>query len=164
MESDQFGGCANPGSITFLSTLSAWRATMPSMHWKMHKSAFLSTLSAWRATQSIISYIYTVGYFYPRSPHGERLPSPPARETPGQISIHALRMESDWRPLLITRYQERFLSTLSAWRATWDLWRVMLSAVQFLSTLSAWRATWLYQALFTSLSISIHALRMESDC
>ena len=35
-------------------------------------------------------------YFYPRSPCGERLPLPPARETPGQISTHALHAESDF--------------------------------------------------------------------
>ena len=35
------------------------------------------------------------GYFYPRSPHGERLTDNSVATIHIQISIHALRMESD---------------------------------------------------------------------
>ena len=79
--------------------------------------------------------------FYPRSPHGERLAQFAAvlgglnisihalrmesddeayskRLSKITISIHALRMESDHKQLIYKRPHLRFLSTLSAWRAT----------------------------------------------
>ena len=105
---------------------------------------FLSTLSAWRATVGRQRRTAPEGkHFYPRSPHGERL----LCRSPGFrahfISIHALRMESD--TIVSTNagsISARFLSTLSAWRATGASSPGCRSPTgRFLSTLSAWRAT-----------------------
>ena len=102
---------------------------------------FLSTLSAWRATRSCWTPADCSEHFYPRSPHGERRGEDPAEDDATEISIHALRMESDrpchHRPRQASEdfyprspHGERqrktrreiivpiFLSTLSAWRAT----------------------------------------------
>ena len=101
--------------------------------------------------------------FYPRSPHGERL---------------AL-----WISCTVCI---RFLSTLSAWRATTPAETYQLDYIdfyprsphgerrfarnrvdsviyKFLSTLSAWRATIVTDSRRKDFKISIHALRMESD-
>ena len=88
------------------------------MSWHL---SFLSTLSAWRATRKRQKSGRSIQDFYPRSPHGERrvvystymtrymyfYPRSPHGERPGRlqhrrafllvISIHALRMESDNR-------------------------------------------------------------------
>ena len=58
------------------------------------------------------------GYFYPRSPCGERLVHIAQDPSPGRISIHALLAESDpcWRNGKSTK--PPFLSTLSLRRAT----------------------------------------------
>ena len=95
MESDDVARYINTEPTTFLSTLSAWRATVSHIGFSPFQ-IFLSTLSAWRATTNSL---YTSGHicdFYPRSPHGERR----------------------WfgRPVNAT---QKFLSTLSAWRATY---------------------------------------------
>ena len=61
----------------------------------MAAATFLSTLSAWRATITNHTLQICHNNFYPRSPHGER---PDWQLTPiqnAEISIHALRMESD---------------------------------------------------------------------
>ena len=58
---------------TFLSTLSAWRATSLCVVYNVHKRGFLSTLSAWRATSTVELLFCARLSFYPRSPHGERL-------------------------------------------------------------------------------------------
>ena len=109
--------------------------------------------------------LFDVAYmnFYPRSPHGERL-----------------FVQNDY--VLFSK----FLSTLSAWRATPKLSGMPPSAtnfyprsphgerpdgcelndetIKFLSTLSAWRATYSSNNTFSRIiEISIHALRMESD-
>ena len=102
-----------------------------------------------------------------------------------QISIHALRMESDtiicgwcnataaflstlsaWRATGQTKRKlifEKFLSTLSAWRATLISYSIYVARSVFLSTLSAWRATIDAAKVIYNETISIHALRMESD-
>ena len=149
----------------------------------------------------------TQAHFYPRSPQGERLTARIIDPTFGKISIHALRKESDiqdynigvwarisihalrkesdWQATATWPSAPKFLSTLSARRAT-----IVTIAVpiieRFLSTLSARRATRLRPALSTQLldfyprspqgerrtqsqidarviPISIHALRKESD-
>ena len=79
------------------------------------------------------------------------------------ISIHALRMEGDISWEKDCRLSKRFLSTPSAWRATFlPINRIVLN-FRFLSTPSAWRATaqWFYNKSLEY--ISIHALRMEGD-
>ena len=101
-------------------------------------------------------------YFNPRSPWGERPASlltgasvwsfqstlsvrratvgKCCKESPNNISIHALREESDWMMLVVFLGLSEFQSTLSVRRATVDYINVGLAV-----------------------DISIHALREESD-
>ena len=124
----------------FLSTLSARRATgrvmvivsvlSISIHALRKESdvflqsppprrkAFLSTLSARRATFIRIKSALTQNNFYPRSPQGERLDNRKKQRAPETISIHALRKESDSVLWMVPNRLSRFLSTLSARRAT----------------------------------------------
>jgi len=100
------------------------------------------------------------------------------------ISIHALREESDVPPTASvvvnssflstlsvrratiydsqTEEEKAFLSTLSVRRATHSLSTTCCSAV-FLSTLSVRRATRNIDSGLKAIVISIHALREESD-
>ena len=140
MEGDAIHPCRNPHPKRFLSTPSAWRATLttdlelerqPSNfyprppHGGRHfvraavtrSFGFLSTPSAWRATSSRCRRQSCWVYFYPRPPHGGRL---------GIRNTSAGRNE--------------FLSTPSAWRATHGNF-VNIDPGLFLSTPSAWRAT-----------------------
>ena len=94
-ESDTGAKSHDPGKILFLSTLSLRRATSLALYHAVGV-VFLSTLSLRRATCNVrITHNPGPGYFYPRSPCGER---------PGinfiifdceKISIHALLAESD---------------------------------------------------------------------
>ena len=124
------------------------------------------------------------GYFYPRSPCGERLPKQAARQIGQAISIHALLAESDnaaggffdsmWISihalLAESDFDGRepsgeflvFLSTLSLRRAT-PVRDVIQWEGIFLSTLSLRRATTSTDHHPTSIFISIHALLAESD-
>ena len=83
----------------------------------LYKS-FLSTLSVWRATT------YRKGYSRLSeeiSIHALRVESDPPAPGPGAgpaISIHALRVESDPAGCAASCRWPRFLSTLSVWRAT----------------------------------------------
>ena len=78
------------------------------------------------------------------------------------ISIHALREESDPGIWLSSYVSVIFLSTLSVRRATQSHTKKIIKNA-FLSTLSVRRATDTHQAEYPELSISIHALRVESD-
>ena len=103
-------------AVPFLSTPSAWRATTaspPRSFW----GQFLSTPSAWRATEPQHRHCAGEHYFYPRPPHGGRHRSGITKD---KVSI--------------------FLSTPSAWRATEQGGRAQ-NEYAFLSTPSAWRAT-----------------------
>ena len=60
-------------------------------------TAFLSTLSLRRATVGRGCFTVQPCYFYPRSPCGERRPPCKGWALMGNISIHALLAESDWR-------------------------------------------------------------------
>ena len=101
------------------------------------------------------------------------------------ISIHALRVEGDYRCGIIKCKDKKFLSTPSGWRATngrrppFTFFRRFLStpsgwrattvqevrkALQaFLSTPSGWRATCPKSVFHICPAISIHALRVEGD-
>ena len=57
---------------------------------------FLSTLSLRRATVASVLAVGRAGYFYPRSPCGERQANAVDQILPGHISIHALLAESDF--------------------------------------------------------------------
>ena len=161
-ESDTERPVESRSNILFLSTLSLRRATVSStgatksdqisIHALLAESdrfnpfktfiilAFLSTLSLRRATsiEPIFSKINT--NFYPRSPCGERRSRPrQGPDLPG-ISIHALLAESDNRQPIFSGQAEKFLSTLSLRRATYDTYAKVLRV-----------------------NISIHALLAESD-
>ena len=138
------------------------RATTPKIMIKGEANRFLSTLSLRRATIFNTLQIIVDGYFYPRSPCGERplcnvvvidqchfYPRSPCGERHGpllrcgrywHISIHALLAESDGKLFAGVFGEVRFLSTLSLRRAT----------INSSSTRQAW-------------PISIHALLAESD-
>ena len=78
------------------------------------------------------------------------------------ISIHALRKESDFHVKQTARYHGIFQSTLSVRRAT-GMVQYASTGYLFQSTLSVRRATALPQNQRQHLTISIHALRKESD-
>ena len=79
----------------FLSTLSLRRATekVPA---DVFYQAFLSTLSLRRATVASVLAVGRTGYFYPRSPCGERRNAGYNCRSGPPISIHALLAESDF--------------------------------------------------------------------
>ena len=109
----------------FLSTLSLRRATLEVLYADGPTMQFLSTLSLRRATccrqqgrRRIVISIHALlaesdapnkydggpgGYFYPRSPCGERLPAPAPTQPPTTISIHALLAESDSLWVVVVR-------------------------------------------------------------
>ena len=70
-ESDSAHFYTVPAVLEFLSTLSLRRATDVIGH-TCNISAFLSTLSLRRATFGFLLFFLLTGYFYPRSPCGER--------------------------------------------------------------------------------------------
>ena len=101
----------------FLSTLSLRRATpVPYSITDIRK--FLSTLSLRRATSYSQHVKWPSGYFYPRSPCGERLNEVLSLVHVSVISIHALLAESDTGPGPCLGISALFLSTLSLRRAT----------------------------------------------
>ena len=78
----------------FLSTLSLRRATCVRMYLQC-SCRFLSTLSLRRATVASVLAVGRTGYFYPRSPCGERQRVKVDGYLEFVISIHALLAESD---------------------------------------------------------------------
>ena len=169
----------------FLSTLSLRRATLRvmdgskssiiSIHALLAESdpprvirepatrRFLSTLSLRRATRTLQKVFATRGYFYPRSPCGERREFGYASPRAAAISIHALLAESDAHSAPSPQAVSVFLSTLSLRRATAATRRMIFAAAAFLSTLSLRRATHRPQPGTAGHRISIHALLAESD-
>ena len=94
--------CARLRGLTFLSTPSARRATLPRLS-RASIWAFLSTPSARRATSLILMPLSFIAYFYPRPPRGGRRHRQGSGSGTGRISIHALREEGDqstWKPVL----------------------------------------------------------------
>ena len=127
------------GMQAFLSTLSLRRATPVCPASVLTGTKFLSTLSLRRATHCVVVGVSYNGYFYPRSPCGERR-APPRSKTSASL----------------------FLSTLSLRRATNAKAHRAAYAV-FLSTLSLRRATQRPKRSGQCAGISIHALLAESD-
>ena len=125
--------------LLFLSTLSARRATAMIITICIVPK-FLSTLSARRATRLYSIFRICARYFYPRSPQGERQ--------------------------IITSRSNRhrvFLSTLSARRATRRAAFCLLSSWYFYPRSPQGERPGIRRLLHGSESISIHALRKESD-
>ena len=65
------------------------------VHGDLRLISFLSTLSLRRATCGLSAGFRVGGYFYPRSPCGERQQHVQSDNAPYDISIHALLAESD---------------------------------------------------------------------
>ena len=80
----------------FLSTLSLRRATIHVGDYIPFNCTFLSTLSLRRATKLVQLSPLQYGYFYPRSPCGERPECHLQISRENGISIHALLAESDF--------------------------------------------------------------------
>ena len=174
-----------PVQAAFLSTLSLRRATILS---PLSNSATYISIHALLAEsdglrrRDLRSYL---GYFYPRSPCGERHWAAQQYAKAQTISIHALLAESDPARMLSTRRSTLFLSTLSLRRATLlfyitsALRQISIHALLaesdraraaegasariFLSTLSLRRATVHVAQDPSPGRISIHALLAESD-
>ena len=168
----------------FLSTLSLRRATL---HFLAVVRAFRISIHALLAESDAVTTVVVDPSrdFYPRSPCGERLKTPPqgsrsriflstlslrratiqeiGREACAFISIHALLAESDALQQNIQAEDSLFLSTLSLRRATVRKNQVLLQYSRFLSTLSLRRATDGRNAISPVICISIHALLAESD-
>ena len=126
---------------------------------------FLSTLSAWRATGG--SAIGTLEEMI--SIHALRMESDfdwgDSIIADRGISIHALRMESDQTPRVrAKKTTTNFYPRSPHGERRSDCFYPTMGVESFLSTLSAWRAT-LRENYKTQKKrgISIHALRMESD-
>ena len=145
----------------FLSTLSLRRATVHI--WRMvNPNPFLSTLSLRRATLGQFRWVLLVGYFYPRSPCGERQCTP--SYSPTRCYFYPRSPCGERRHLSMYNTSQRvFLSTLSLRRATINEITYQRQIDQFLSTLSLRRATSMAAVCQTLPSISIHALLAESD-
>ena len=132
-------GARRAADIRFLSTPSGWRATTATPSSCFLTFIFLSTPSGWRAT-SLLYSIYASGLFL-STPSGWRATSKFTTEVRWIcISIHALRVEGDYRCHCASLTGTRFLSTPSGWRATNIIFDEFQSE-QFLSTPSGWRAT-----------------------
>ena len=146
---------------------------------------FLSTLSLRRATVAPVLAVGRAGYFYPRSPCGERPVTRVARTPTTVISIHALLAESDmscaWSASKLGDFYPRspcgerllhtnkkytkseFLSTLSLRRATTeevsgDTWQR-----DFYPRSPCGERHEYCSVAWLDYSISIHALLAESD-
>ena len=145
----------------FLSTLSLRRATRIPAFLPADR-IFLSTLSLRRATINPANQTNLPGYFYPRSPCGERHQRHLPDSTHRRISIHALLAESDhiFRNFLYRRLNFYPRSPCGE-RPAFDV--LAVSALPFLSTLSLRRATDVIAVMTDAQSISIHALLAESD-
>ena len=146
----------------FLSTPSARRATQKEIENMTAFDKFLSTPSARRATAVTLTTHLRRRYFYPRPPRGERpvfrsvcrtrsafLSTPSARRAtgllqlwsqPAQISIHALREESDGLPFILCPPCCYFYPRPPRGERR-PLGRYIAPAIVFLSTPSARRAT-----------------------
>ena len=102
----------------FLSTLPARGATSAPLTLWGEFGVFLSTLPARGATPHRSRLRRCRGYFYPRSPRGERPRAPAHHAKAGLISIHAPREGSDPPRQAHPRLDPKFLSTLPARGAT----------------------------------------------
>ena len=102
---------------------------------------FLSTPSGWRATPSWMRCKTQQKDFYPRPPGGGRPRRGRGEREQTRISIHALRVEGDRKPVFTGLKLHEFLSTPSGWRATGFNNPQLTMLPIFLSTPSGWRAT-----------------------
>ena len=150
-----------------------------------HNTEFLSTLSLRRATFDMKINGLMIGYFYPRSPCGERLGPVSFFNTQISISIHALLAESDahnfatLHDILISIHallaesdinckaaeivKTSFLSTLSLRRATVKIMNALSGLKNFYPRSPCGERPYLFGQRYNIPCISIHALLAESD-
>ena len=184
-ESDPQSPCGAIKTAAFLSTLSLRRATglfsvgknsakisihallaesdSRALHWRARCLTFLSTLSLRRATGNRSAADGHPGYFYPRSPCGERPAWPVGTSRHRRISIHALLAESDLNRMAFDDYLPRFLSTLSLRRATRPSGAGCRFAGYFYPRSPCGERRAIGQPQTAIQGISIHALLAESD-
>ena len=129
-----------PGTVLFLSTPSARRATLPQRSPARRKPNFYPRPPRGGRRRAFLQGRLPI-YFYPRPPRGGRHEKEKAWEGKASISIHALREEGD-----------KNIVTCN-----------VLETDKFLSTPSARRATKIWSDRWSLYSISIHALREEGD-
>ena len=148
-------------SALFLSTLSLRRAT--SGRWILPRRSEISIHALLAESDAHIRTDFGEhGYFYPRSPCGERR-SLHRRAFPNAgISIHALLAESD-RVVLRVSLQLQDFYPRSPCGERQRRSRKPIKTTSFLSTLSLRRATCKHCFGVRLLAISIHALLAESD-
>ena len=167
----------------FLSTLPARGATITDSETR-RAQIFLSTLPARGATLSVLPGGVILGYFYPRSPRGERRWACRRQWSRSAISIHAPREGSDGRLPLVSSRQEisihapregsdkarprveiEIIISIHAPRegSDFELFLADQRAKKFLSTLPARGATGARPGQAYPGLISIHAPREGSD-
>ena len=140
-----------------------WRATLAVLYGTLNASAFQSTLSVWRATAFTPRREQNCCHFNPRSPCGERQAETSRLRCRVAISIHALRVESDHIRWQICFRFLRFQSTLSVWRATVLRPPSPKKGAYFNPRSPCGERPPIMVVSPLSWSISIHALRVESD-
>ena len=172
--------------LQFLSTPSGWRATYAVQDYHAHHDIFLSTPSGWRATFNR-DVFNPEGLVFLSTPSGWRATwSLHPADYAALISIHALRVEGDYRAAIVP---PMFLISIHALRVEGDnkdLIRAKLEQIISIHALRVegdlnhlyrprhgtqnvyprppgggrqWRETYLQEAG----KISIHALRVEGD-
>ena len=127
-------------------------------------SAFLSTLSLRRATINPASHTNLPGYFYPRSPCGERRDVIAVMTAAQSISIHALLAESDIKPIFCKINTGYFYprSPCGERLSAFDVLAVSALLIS-IHALLAESDNGCGQYCIRAQEISIHALLAESD-
>ena len=146
----------------FLSTLSLRRATRLCSG-AGNALVFLSTLSLRRATRKQSCPVRPPGYFYPRSPCGERHVLSVRYALFWYISIHALLAESDSKNAMEINGSHGFLSTLSLRRATPSRKYLSSNTSHFYPRSPCGERPGQFGVCGLPTIISIHALLAESD-
>ena len=104
--------------------------------------AFQSTLSVRRATYCLPPPRAIEVYFNPRSPWGERHLTAYLGDMSLEISIHALREESDNKFYFVSIIIVSYFNPRSPWGERHNPYCTVLIYIRFQSTLSVRRATW----------------------
>ena len=124
---------------------------------------FLSTLSLRRATVAPVLAVGRAGYFYPRSPCGERPRAHPSSQAKPQfLSTLSLRRATEQKDGTQQNGQ-KFLSTLSLRRATKISNQCKIDQKNFYPRSPCGERPGLGVGLYLVTDISIHALLAESD-
>ena len=160
-ESDNQPGISHKHTEQFLSTLSLRRATIPLDDGSLFE-VFLSTLSLRRATKHSFAKCTCNIYFYPRSPCGERpTPGHPNKSVTNFYPRSPCGERRESQPLFARPTKDFYPRSPCGERRPRQIIIVVID--RFLSTLSLRRATFQKSKKDRQNSISIHALLAESD-